>query len=211
MINWLSDWAEAIIIAVIIGTIIEMLLPEGNCKKYIKVVIGIYVMFTIVNPIITKVSGKEITVSDILELDEYISQAEENIKNQNEIEIENENNIMEIYVSGIKQDIKLNVEEKGYVVTNVDIEIEDNKNSKIKKIIVNAENIMKEENTDEKNEIEKIEMVNDITINISNDIVQNNKQENNNNKNLLSFTQKQELKEYLNQRYEIDKNNIIIN
>lgn len=211
MINWLSDWAEAIIIAVIIGTIIEMLLPEGNCKKYIKVVIGIYVMFTIVNPIITKISGKEITVSDILELDEYISQAEENIKNQNEIEIENENNIMEMYVSGIKQDIKLNVEEKGYVVTNVDIEIEDNKNYKIKKIIVNAENIMKEENNDEKNEVNKIEMVNDITINISNDIVQNNKQENSNNKNLLSFTQKEELKEYLNQRYEIDKNDIIIN
>ena len=211
MINWLSNWAEAIIIAVIIGTIIEMLLPEGNCKKYIKVVIGIYVMFTIVNPIITKISGKEITVSEILELDEYISQAEESIKTQNEIEIENENNIMEIYVSGIKQDIKLNIEEKGYVVTNVDIEIEDNKNYKIKKIIVDAENIMKEENTDEKNEIEKIEIINDITINISNDIVQNNEQENSNNKNLLSFTQKQELKEYLNQRYEIDKNNIIIN
>lgn len=211
MINWLSDWAEAIIIAVIIGTIIEMLLPEGNCKKYIKVVIGIYVMFTIVNPIITKISGKEITVSEILELDEYISQTEESIKTQNEIEIENENNIMEMYVSGIKQDIKLNIEEKGYVVTNVDIEIEDNKNYKIKKIIVDAENIMKEENTDEKNEIDKIEMVNDITINISNEIIQNNKQENSNNKNLLSFTQKQELKEYLNQRYEIDKNDIIIN
>ena len=211
MINWLSNWAEAIIIAVIIGTIIEMLLPEGNCKKYIKVVIGIYVMFTIVNPIITKISGKEITVSEILELNEYISQAEESIKTQNEIEIENENNIMEIYVSGIKQDIKLNIEEKGYVVTNVDIEIEDTKNYKIKKIIVDAENIMKEENTDEKNEIEKIEIINDITINISNDIVQNNEQENSNNKNLLSFTQKQELKEYLNQRYEIDKNDIIIN
>ena len=211
MINWLSDWAEAIIIAVIIGTIIEMLLPEGNCKKYIKVVIGIYVMFTIVNPIITKISGKEITVSEILELDEYISQAEESIKTQNEIKIENENNIMEMYVSGIKQDIKLNIEEKGYVVTNVDIEIEDNKNYKIKKIIVDAENIMKEENTDEKNEIDKIEIINDITINISNEIIQNNKQENSNNKNLLSFTQKQELKEYLNQRYEIDKDNIIIN
>ena len=191
MINWLSNWAEAIIIAVIIGTIIEMLLPEGNCKKYIKVVIGIYVMFTIVNPIITKISGKEITVSEILELDEYISQAEESIKTQNEIEIENENNIMEMYVSGIKQDIKLNIEEKGYVVTNVDIEIEDTQNYKIKKIIVDAENIMKEENTDEKNEIEKIEIINDITINISNDIVQNNEQENSNNKNFLSFTQKQ--------------------
>ena len=38
-IEWLSNWSQAIIVAVIIGTIIEMILPEGNSKKYIKVVI----------------------------------------------------------------------------------------------------------------------------------------------------------------------------
>ena len=39
MINWISNWAQGIIVAVIIGTIIEMVLPEGNCKKYVKVLI----------------------------------------------------------------------------------------------------------------------------------------------------------------------------
>ena len=37
--DWISDWAGGIIIAVIIGTVIEMILPEGNSKKYIKMVI----------------------------------------------------------------------------------------------------------------------------------------------------------------------------
>ena len=45
--NWISNWIQGIIIAVIIGTIIEMLLPEGNCKKYVKVVIGVYILFSI--------------------------------------------------------------------------------------------------------------------------------------------------------------------
>ena len=36
-----------IIIAVIIGTIIEMLLPKNKNSKYIKVVIGMFVLFTI--------------------------------------------------------------------------------------------------------------------------------------------------------------------
>ena len=53
-----------------------MILPEGNCKKYIKVVIGIYVLFTIVSPVITKLSGKEIKVSEILDLNEYIQEVE---------------------------------------------------------------------------------------------------------------------------------------
>ena len=41
MINNISSWAEQVIIAMIIATIIEMILPKGNSKKYIKMVIGI--------------------------------------------------------------------------------------------------------------------------------------------------------------------------
>ena len=37
MIEWITNWAQGIIIAVIIATIIEMILPNGSCKKYIKV------------------------------------------------------------------------------------------------------------------------------------------------------------------------------
>ena len=37
-------WAENIIIVVIISIIIEMILPEGNSKKYVKVVSGLYLL-----------------------------------------------------------------------------------------------------------------------------------------------------------------------
>lgn len=53
MINSLSSWAEQIIIAVIIATIIEMFVPKGNSKKYIKTVIGIYILYTIISPVIS--------------------------------------------------------------------------------------------------------------------------------------------------------------
>ena len=113
-IEWISDWAQAIIVAVIIGTVIEMILPEGNSKKYIKVVIGVYVLFTIISPIITKFTGKNIEVSDVLELDQYIEEAKKSANVQNSIQNENQNNIMSIYSSGIKDDIKAKVEAKGY-------------------------------------------------------------------------------------------------
>ena len=36
MISWMSNWAQGIIVALIVGTIIEMILPNGNNKKYVK-------------------------------------------------------------------------------------------------------------------------------------------------------------------------------
>lgn len=52
MIDFMSSWAEQIILAVIIATIIEMLLPKSNNQKYIKMMIGIYILFNIISPII---------------------------------------------------------------------------------------------------------------------------------------------------------------
>ena len=103
MIEWISNWAGGIVVAVIIGTVIEMILPSENSKKYIKVVIGIYVLFTIVSPVITKFTGETIEVSDILDLDKYVEEAED-VATQNTIQSNNQ--IMEVYSSGIKEDMK---------------------------------------------------------------------------------------------------------
>ena len=51
MMSFFSSWAEQIIIAVVIGSIIEMVLPDNNNKKYVKMVIGIYVLFSIISPL----------------------------------------------------------------------------------------------------------------------------------------------------------------
>ena len=52
MINFISSWAEQIVLAVIIATIIELILPKNKNRKYIQMVIGVYVLFNIISPII---------------------------------------------------------------------------------------------------------------------------------------------------------------
>lgn len=52
MIQFLSSWAEQIVLAVIIATIIELILPQNRNKKYIQMVIGIYILFNTISPII---------------------------------------------------------------------------------------------------------------------------------------------------------------
>ena len=215
--------------AVIIGTIIEMILPEGNSKKYIKVVIGIYVLFTIVSPVITKISGKEIQVSDILDLDEYIEEAKTASETQNQMELQNEDNILSIYVSGIKEDMKAKIEAKGYVVNNIDIKVANDGSYTIQSIALDVENTDTSSSEslnqkDEENLVGNVEGINKIDISISINSTENNSTENNSSensniennsssseKNSLSITQKQELKDYISSVYEVDKNNITIN
>ena len=50
MIGKLKLWTSDIIIAVVISIIIEMIIPDGNNKKYVKVVSGLYILFVILNP-----------------------------------------------------------------------------------------------------------------------------------------------------------------
>ena len=52
MIEFISSWAEQIVLAVIVATIIELILTKNKNKKYIQMVIGVYVLFNIISPII---------------------------------------------------------------------------------------------------------------------------------------------------------------
>ena len=217
MIEWISNWAGGIVVAVIIGTVIEMILPSGNSKKYIKVVIGIYVLFTIVSPVITKFTGETIEVSDILDLDKYVEEAED-VAIQNNIQSNNQ--IMEVYSSGIKEDLKAKIEAKGYMVNSIDIGIANDESYSITDITIDVEKeekvdgnemVENEENmgeADSTNKVEPIENVNKVEISIAGDSTNSNKDSN---EDSLSNSEKKELKEYLSSVYEVNKNNIIIN
>ena len=151
MVEWISNWAESIIVAVIIATIIEMILPEGNSKKYIKVVIGVYVLFTIITPVINKFNGEDVQVSDILDLDTYIEEAEASVKMQNTIQDNNQSSIMGMYSSGLKDDMKAKIEAKGYIVNSVDINIADDESYTIEGITLDLENVEEEKSGDTNN------------------------------------------------------------
>ena len=226
--DWLSDWAGGIIIAVIIGTVIEMILPEGNSKKYIKMVIGIYVLFTIISPIITKVMGENIQVSNILDLDTYVKEAEESAQVQNTINNNNQESIMAIYISGLESDIKAKVEEKGFNVNNIDVGILDDESYKIEYINLKVEATIPieshgvESNGDNdsnknvvksnKEIIEKVDEIEKVKISSNKkEEEQNSKTTEKSNEELLSYLEKQEIKDYLSSVYEVNEENITIN
>ena len=52
MINFLSGWIEQISVSVIIVSIFEMIIPKGNIKKYIEIILGIYITYCIIAPFV---------------------------------------------------------------------------------------------------------------------------------------------------------------
>ena len=70
MVAFFSSWAQGIIVAVIVATIVELLLPNGSSKKYVKVVVGIYILFSIIAPVVNKFANQDIN-AEIFTLDKY--------------------------------------------------------------------------------------------------------------------------------------------
>lgn len=195
MIEFLSSWAQGIIVAVIIATLIEMILPNSSSKKYVKVVIGMYILFTIVSPIIKKVGGKDINLNTI-NIEKYEQQI---AKSDNTISRKFEDNntrcIKDIYVSNLKADISAKLKEKGYEIDTSDIQIKDDENYTIEKITLKL--IKTEQKQEKNNEI----VIN--TVEIGNTISQKDSK-------TLSDDDKQEVKDYISETYDIDKKNINI-
>lgn len=215
MIEWISNWASSIIVAVIIGTILEMILPNGSSRKYIKMVIGVYILFTIVSPLISKFTDSNIDISEELGIDTYLEEMETNSKTYNELDLNSQDNIMEIYLSGIKEDIKNKVEKKGYIVKDINVNVSNDDTYTINYIELKVEKEDNDENDEEKSNntnsinINRVESVETVNINSNNTKENNadNLEENNN----LSKKEIKELKEYLSSEYEVDEDNIVIN
>lgn len=194
--NWISGWIQGIIIAVIIGTIIEMLLPDGNCKKYVKIVIGVYILFSIVSPVITKVTGNEFRVSDIYDINTYIEVSAKS--SQENIENSQQNQIKQVYITNLKNDMKQKIQEKGYSVKSLTLEISNDEQYTLKKIFVQVSKKKNEENNEFKG-------VNEINIRINN--TTENKEENIS----ISTKEQNDLKAYLSGIYNLEEKNININ
>lgn len=213
--EWMSGWIQGIIIAVIISTIIEMILPEGTSKKYIKVVIGVYILFSIVSPVISKVTGNEFRVSDILDLEKYMEKSKESSNMQNQITSQNQGQIKEIYLSSIKSDIKQKIENKGYQVQSLDLKVENDEQYTLKelRLQVSKEAVETNSQSTNKNTNQIVENVQEVSIKIGNNTQTSNNLEVNkqSKKNTISSQNRRELKDYLSSVYEISTKNIFIN
>ena len=206
MIEFIKNWANQIIVSVIIATIIEMILPSGNNKKYIKIIIGLYVLFAIIQPIIVKVTGESIAISNF----NYEKYFDEDILEISTEEFENNNSklIKQAYIDNIKEDIKSKIIKKGYKIINCNIEIEEDEYKDTYGTIQNISlKIEKQENEEEQDDNDIINVEN-IDINISNNT--SNSNTNTTKESKLSDNEKIKIIEYLSDEYSIEKKNIVI-
>lgn len=142
MINFLSNWIEQITLSVIIVSIFELILPKGNLKKYIKVVLGVYIIYCFISPFVN--NNSLYNIGDI-NLDDYVQIKETNNLQSVDARIEN------LYIDELKKSISKKVQEKGYKVSKCDIDAELTENSE-NSGINNISLILKNNN------IEKIEI-----------------------------------------------------
>ena len=110
MIEKFNMWAESLVVAIAITTIIEMLAPEVNNKKYIKMVCSIYILFIIINPILNlnKMNIKNFNIQDkTINTSSYNTEL-----------------ITEVYIKAYENEIKDKLIEEGYDLINVKINLD---------------------------------------------------------------------------------------
>ena len=199
MIKFINSWAQGIILAVIIATIIEIILPEGKNKKYVKTVIGIYILFTIIYPLINKFT--KLNINTLIEnTTKQMSTYQEN----NSLKIDTDKYIESTYKKKIEEDIRKRANEKNLNITslNVYIETEDeNRYGMLNSLVMKVE---KNETSKKNNNVNQIKEIN-ISKNVQNYEIIENKDK--------TVTEKEinEFKEYINATYYLEKEKIHIN
>ncbi len=153
MINFLSSWAKGLGLSIVIVSILEMVLPNNKTKKYVRMVMGLYVIFTIVSPIIK--NKDKLYIGNI---DAYVNTVATSVSvNQTSMD----NRIEDLYIEELQKDITKKIEEKGYKVLKckVNAKISNNENeTKINLIKLNLEkNLENQENSENNEQDESIE------------------------------------------------------
>lgn len=205
--TFITIWAQGIIIAVIIATIIELLLPNNSNAKYVKVVIGMFVLFTIISPVINKFKNNN---KELINADDYIKNSNNKSVETSNINLSNENTIKRMYEENLKVDIKSKVNQKGYTTGDVNLEILDNGEYTLNKIEfrVTAKNNVSNNNQENSanNTTTIIENIENIKVSLGGSSKDEKKEE----KSVISESEKRKLREYLSGVYEVNEKNILI-
>ena len=215
MIEFLSGWAKNLGVVIVIVSIFEMILPNNKTKKYIRVVLGIFVMFNIISPFI---KNKDKLSSVSIDLENYTTE-----QNVTVDQTSMDKRIQDLYEKELEKDIKNKIEEQGYKVASckVNATILENENSNseentIQKIKLKID--IEKSNQDAKNvenkivtEIQKIKKVNTTIGNNTNNEDTNNKETDTNNFKKITRQDIQDIKKFIIDEYGVKEKCLEIN
>lgn len=131
MIEILKPWVMNIVIVIFFLIISDILLPDGNIKQYIKVILGLFVILVIVKPLLdikninSNFENIYIETNAFLETDSLKKDVEAlNIYHKEKAMALYENNIKNIIINAISQELSIDNN-----LINVQLKLEKNNNS----------------------------------------------------------------------------------
>lgn len=220
MIEFLSSWAKSLGLAIIVISILEMLLPNNKTKKYVRMIFGVYILFTIISPFIKN--------KDILDVSTYDFNAYSNyITNQSSMnQTSMDNRIEQIYIEELEKDITKKINDLGYEVITCNVYAtlsSQNEENYIEQIELVVEKEEKQESSEENNQqqeetfenklVEEIQKIKPVNTSIGEINVNQNSQNNAQSKNEQSInnTDIQKIKKFLSEEYGVDETCLKIN
>ena len=198
MLDWFRSWSKGIIIAVIISTIIEMILPDNTSKKYIKIIIGIFVVYTIISPVIDQFMGQ--SIDDYLNFDDSI-ETSSNAVESNTISNNAQSSIKRIYKQNLENDLKVKLSEQGYIAESVAIYISNDDTYSLEKVELKIQK-KETEKTNEKQTQSIVQSIKSVKVKLEGS--------SNESDGVLNEDDKNKIKEYVKNTYEIDINKVFV-
>ena len=182
MVTFLSSWVKNLSLALIVVSILEMILPNNKTKKYIKTIMGLYILFSIISPFIKNSNNLNLSEFNINSYAEGIVETSSNeVVNQDSMD----KRIKKIYVQELEKDIISKIKEKGYTVSNCKVDVDGIEDGNIKNITVKLKDKNENLNSEENYKNNKINIENVLVEEIQKVKIQvsNNKEEHQSNYN----------------------------
>lgn len=205
MIEFLSSWAKGLGLAIVVVSILEMILPNNKTKKYIRMVMGVYILFTIISPFIKNKQAIDVSNFDIEKYSNYTSSSGKMTQTSMDKRIE------ELYIDKLEKDISKKVKEQGYDILNCEVKAKLNnseENSEISKIKLqvkrNEKNKINQELSLENKVVEEIQKIRPINTNI----IEKDKE---NKIEKLTNEDRQKIKKFLIEEYGVKEKCLEIN
>lgn len=205
MIEFISTWVKGLGVAIVIVSIIEMILPNNKTKKYIKMVLGIYIIFNIISPL---VKNKDKLNLENLNLNDYT------VNTSTSVDQTSMNKRIEtLYEDELEKDITTKLKEKGYELSEckVTAKIDENENNKdetkISNIKIKVEKKVakqSEENSVENKIVTGIQQIKKVDIGKA-------KEKETKNSSKISKTELEDIKKFLIEEYEVNEKCLEIN
>ena len=204
MIEFLNSWAKGLGVTIVVVSILEMLLPNNKTKKYIRMVLGIFVIFNIISPFI---QNQEVFNIENFDFEDYETIETTTSVNQTSMD----SRIQELYEEELEKDIEEKLKEQGYEVTTIKVAVDISKEDEeqISKIKLNAKKI-EEEQVDEEIEnkiVTEIQKIKEIDTSIKKD---DQKEQDQTNKS-ISNADIQNIKKFLIEEYGVNEKCLEIN